>query len=342
MKAHPIISVVIPTRNRLGFLREAIASVQTQTYREKEIVVVDDGSSDGTSDWLRQNEKGSLSFLTLESRQERSVARNSGLLKASGKLILFLDDDDRLLPGALEKLSKPLLRRSDAVGSIGGRVDFDGGGNRRRTYHPRLGVTVQLWPAVMAGWVAPSGQCLFRRDWFDRGGSWSPEFTPAEDQELLLKLGREGLFCLCGASVLEQRAHPHRSRERPGVEDRLREHFLDQLQGDERGLGQKMNELRLQLTLANELRSLDDFRGSAAIFGRALTRGPRAVRLLLNPPIFSAFSSSLVAMTVGAGNARRLRALRSKLRMRAGRHIATDEQVVSQPHVGTTEQADVE
>src|SRR5947208_15659485 len=93
---YPLVSAVIPTRNRLGFLQEAVESARRQTYANWELIVVDDASEDGTWVWLCSLNDLRIRTFRLEHRSERSIARNQGLSKARGEFALFLDDDDLL------------------------------------------------------------------------------------------------------------------------------------------------------------------------------------------------------------------------------------------------------
>jgi glycosyltransferase involved in cell wall biosynthesis len=97
---NPLVSIILPTFNRADVLLRAIDSVRNQTYPEWELVVVDDGSTDGTEALVR-----SLPDRVLYLRQENAgcyVARNLGLRHAKGELITFLDSDDEWLPHYLE------------------------------------------------------------------------------------------------------------------------------------------------------------------------------------------------------------------------------------------------
>jgi glycosyltransferase involved in cell wall biosynthesis len=97
------VSVVIPTLNRARLLAEAIGSVLAQDYSAKEIVVVDDGSTDDTAAVvarLAQSTPVPITFVQLE-HQWIVRARNAGIRAARGGYIAFLDSDDRLLPGSL-------------------------------------------------------------------------------------------------------------------------------------------------------------------------------------------------------------------------------------------------
>ena len=87
----PFISVIIPTFNRLDLLKETVESVRNQTFNDFEIVVVNDGSTDGTGEWLRAQED----VCALE--QENSgiaTSRNNGAAVARGTWLAFLDHDD--------------------------------------------------------------------------------------------------------------------------------------------------------------------------------------------------------------------------------------------------------
>jgi glycosyltransferase involved in cell wall biosynthesis len=93
------VSVVIPCHNQGRFLGEAIASAAAQENLVSEIVVVDDGSTDETPAVATRH--GSVTYLHQE-RKGLSEARNSGWRASSGDYVVFLDADDRLLPGAVE------------------------------------------------------------------------------------------------------------------------------------------------------------------------------------------------------------------------------------------------
>src|SRR5688500_17684329 len=99
-----MISVVIPTHDRLALLSEAVQSVLVQTTSDWELIVIDDHSIDGTAEWVKSTSDERVRVVQLEEHSERSRARNIGLSRAQGDHVLFLDDDDLLLPRALEYL----------------------------------------------------------------------------------------------------------------------------------------------------------------------------------------------------------------------------------------------
>lgn len=96
----PRVSVVIPTYNRAQFIASAIESVLTQTFGDFELIVVDDGSTDRTSEIVTSISDPRVVFVRQENAG-RSTARNRALALAKGAYIAFLDSDDLYLPGKL-------------------------------------------------------------------------------------------------------------------------------------------------------------------------------------------------------------------------------------------------
>lgn len=100
----PLISVYIPTYNRLELLKRAVQSVQNQTYKNFEIIIVDDNSSDGTQDFLVGLAKvdSRIRYFFKDKNSGACVSRNIAINLAQGELITGLDDDDYFLPHRLE------------------------------------------------------------------------------------------------------------------------------------------------------------------------------------------------------------------------------------------------
>ncbi len=97
----PKVSVIIPTYNRAHFLCEALDSALSQTFKDFEIIIVDDGSTDNTKQVLEKY--GSRIYYIYQENKGRAEARNTGIRRAKGEHIAFLDDDDIWLPNKLEK-----------------------------------------------------------------------------------------------------------------------------------------------------------------------------------------------------------------------------------------------
>jgi len=117
---YDLVSVVIPTYGRADYLEQAIASVQRQTYKNVEIVVVDDNGNGSliqkdVEKRVDKYQSSQFQYIVLEKNSGGAVARNVGIQKARGKWIAFLDDDDLLLPEYIEEMLKELCKSKNDV-----------------------------------------------------------------------------------------------------------------------------------------------------------------------------------------------------------------------------------
>ncbi len=99
----PFFSVIVPTYNRADFISEAIKSVLAQTFREFELIIVDDGSTDNTKEVIEPFLSDRRVKYIYQENNERAAARNNGIKNASGEWIAFLDSDDIWLPKHLKE-----------------------------------------------------------------------------------------------------------------------------------------------------------------------------------------------------------------------------------------------
>jgi glycosyltransferase involved in cell wall biosynthesis len=199
-----VVSVVIATRNRRQLLSEAIESVRAQEGVAFEIIVADDASDDDTWDYLSaQNDVRSF---RQEIRGERSRARNRGLSASRGRYVMFLDDDDLLMPRALSILAGALERNPKAIASVGARLDwFVDEKWVRRDSHPRFPRTRDMFDALLFGWSAISGQNLYRADAVREVGGYDNDVSFTEDRDLWLKISRLGPVVLRPEVVMTYR-----------------------------------------------------------------------------------------------------------------------------------------
>jgi len=111
----PLVSVVIPTYNRARFISQSIESVEQQTFKNYEIIVVDDGSNDNTAELLQLRYGKKIVYIRKQDNQGLAAARNTGVEAARGKYIAFLDDDDQWLPEKLE-MQVVLMQHNPSLG----------------------------------------------------------------------------------------------------------------------------------------------------------------------------------------------------------------------------------
>ena len=211
------VSVVIPTYNRKAAVARAVRSVLAQSVAPSEVIVVDDGSDDGTADALVAEFGDSVTVLRTERRGVAS-ARNAGVAASTSPLIAFLDSDDEWLPHKLET-QLPVFKDVADVAGVNERSVVVCGGNWRRRgtagdEFARLGLADRpcLIDAPVAELLREGGHAIWlstwivRRDVFDAAGGFDPTFRVAEDTDLLFRLARHGAFHIVPELVAERSA----------------------------------------------------------------------------------------------------------------------------------------
>lgn len=208
----PLVSVIIRTYNRQAYLQEAIRSCLNQSYKALEILVIDDGSTDGTRAALTSLvEEGSIRYVRQEN-QGRSYAANWGLALAQGKYIQFLDSDDLLLPTKIERQVRQLRKaaaRSVAVCDYRYFRDHDTQelwGGREQPQNP---VDLTAFHSLYRFDVCLHS-ILFPVVAFEECGDFDPELPAAEDWEFWVRLVLNGYQPLFDDKPLAlYRRHPN-------------------------------------------------------------------------------------------------------------------------------------
>lgn len=190
-----IFSVIIPVYNVKNYLEKCIDSVLAQDLDDTEIILVDDGSTDGESgqicDRYAQNHPEQIHVIHQENGG-LGAARNTGIEHASGDYLLFLDSDDYILPGLLERMREVLSKNACEIIDFGFIVDQDG--RVKETHAGEIGVqepfTLQEHPEMLL--VLPAAwRRLYKRDLFLRSGIRYPSRVWYEDIRTTLKLFAE-------------------------------------------------------------------------------------------------------------------------------------------------------
>jgi glycosyltransferase involved in cell wall biosynthesis len=184
----PLFSVIIPVYNRHAPAREAIDSVLGQTFTDYELIVVDDGSNDGTSD-IEREYRNALSYIRREHRGV-SAARNAGVRASSGNWLAFLDSDDRWLP---EKLSRQAQYIRDHPGVCINQTEEEWI-RRGRRVNPKLkhakregNIFVDSLELCL---ISPSA-AVMSRDCFERYGPFDEDLPACEDYDLWLRVTKD-------------------------------------------------------------------------------------------------------------------------------------------------------
>lgn len=185
----PDVSVVIPTRNRCRQLEIALRSALAQRDVDLEILVVVDGSTDGTERMVRSNSDPRIRLLTRRASGGVSVARNTGIAEARGRWIAFLDDDDVWAPTKLIRQVE-VMSRSGRMWSYTGEVMVD---RELRIFAgsppPPPDEVVRLLEhhnSVPAG----ASSVVVHADALSAAGDFDPELASSEDWDMWIRLGR--------------------------------------------------------------------------------------------------------------------------------------------------------
>lgn len=188
------VSIIIPTFNRLPYLRCALRSVEEQTFRNFEVLVLDDGSTDGTLEFLTgYAPKFSCRWFSFQ-HKERSHLRNFGAHEAKGEFLAFLDDDDEWLPEKLKKQVKFLEQNPD-VGLVYTRtkaINSDGGLHKKITaLHKRLyddqAKRGHRYSDLAYLTIMFTSTMMIRRPLFFNVGGYDEQCPPKEDLDLYLR-----------------------------------------------------------------------------------------------------------------------------------------------------------
>ena len=123
----PTVSICIPTYNRKDFLKQALESAFAQTYKDYEVIILDDGSTDGTGEMIK-NCGHNVRYYWHENQREAATC-NELIKLANGKYISFLHSDDLLYPDSVERMANAALAEPDDVVVYGSYVRIDENGN---------------------------------------------------------------------------------------------------------------------------------------------------------------------------------------------------------------------
>jgi glycosyltransferase involved in cell wall biosynthesis len=259
--AAPLVSVVIPTHDRLGMLRQAVASVERQTFRSFELIVVDDASTDGTWSWLAT--RPDLCALRHEVRQGPAAARNHGAALAAGRYLAFLDSDDLFLPDKLTQQVALLevepslgLCHSDEIWLRSGRE------LRQKEKHEKRGGHIfdHCLPLCR---ISPSA-AVIRRAVFEELGGFDEALEVAEDYELWLRLTcRYPVGFIAEPLTVKRGGHPDQLSQKYGQIEKFRIEALRRVL------------LRAPLEPAQRRAALETLRAKCEIYARGCEKRGR-------------------------------------------------------------------
>jgi teichuronic acid biosynthesis glycosyltransferase TuaG len=214
--SQPSFSVVIPTYNDAGFLRAAVDSVQAQSFRNWEAIIVNNFSEDDTVSLIRSYGDRRIRLVNFANNGIIGAARNYGVSLATAPFVAFLDSDDVWYPNKLQRCWEKLVEGYDLVCH-----------SEVWAYPQSMARAVNYGPVYLATYenLLFEGNCIstsavtVRRERLERVGGFStqPEFVTAEDYDLWLKLARDGTKIAFLDELLGDYRIHHESQSRIGV-----------------------------------------------------------------------------------------------------------------------------
>jgi len=169
-------------------LIRAIRSVLQQTFRDFELIVVDDGSTDGTAKIIKDYETDEFRYIRSNSNKGGAFARNLGLDNSKGKYIAFLDSDDEWLPTKLEKQMKFIEKCPARVGALYCLVFDKSDVIRKNSSKPKRG---NVYRDLLRGWCPPTtSSFLIKAEALNRGVRFDRELTSFQDYDLWIRLSK--------------------------------------------------------------------------------------------------------------------------------------------------------
>ena len=210
----PFFSVIIPTFNRRSLVLEAIRSVLNQESKDFEIIVVDDGSTDGTSEAVESLDS-SIQVIRQPTNTKRGIARNRGAQESRGRFMIFLDDDDLFEPSHLSRF-EAAASSSGYLAFSSGAAFWDPTSGRTRPFVRSARVGRDLRQATLLGTALPLPSLAIAREVVAESGAFpeSRALDGSEDFVFLVRLASCTNIMLLDEPTLRIREHPGRGMKK--------------------------------------------------------------------------------------------------------------------------------
>ncbi len=201
-----LVSVVIPTRNRVALLSEAIASAQAQDWPALEIIVIDDASTDRTPAALQAMVAADARLRVIRNVTPGggSWTRNQGIAAARGRFVAFLDDDDLWVPTKVRRQVE-LLESTPGANAVSCHfvVSFPNGRDRRVAVRPSR----DLQQIIRENHLGGASMCLTTKAALEAVGGFDPSLPSCQDWDLWIKLRVSGDVPVCETPLVVYRPH---------------------------------------------------------------------------------------------------------------------------------------
>ncbi len=199
-----LVSIVIPCYNQGRYVHDAVASAVAQSHRTVEVIVVDDGSTEDIRSIVEACP--GVTYVRQENHGV-SAARNAGFRRSRGDYLVFLDSDDRLVPGAIESGLRALEDNPEAAAAVG-LCRVIGSRGEARPFRQQAGVGGDAYRELLRGnFIWMPAQVIYRRDAFASVAGFDTGVDACADYDLYLRLARVYRLALHRDVVAEYRQH---------------------------------------------------------------------------------------------------------------------------------------
>lgn len=191
MIKNPRVSVIIPTFNRAHLIGKAIKSVLNQTYKDFEIIVVDDGSTDNTEEIVKSFTDFKIHYICHKHNRGASTARNTAIKASRGEYFAFLDSDDEWLPEKLDKQMKIFESESSEVGVVytGDYYVDEKDKEIKKVHIPRK--EGYIYEELLAGnYVGTPSALLVKKECFTKVGLFDEDLSGSEDYDMWFRIAK--------------------------------------------------------------------------------------------------------------------------------------------------------
>jgi glycosyltransferase involved in cell wall biosynthesis len=204
----PKISVIIPAYNAMTYLPETLDSVIAQTFKDFEVLVVDDGSTDDTPVYVASHTDSRVKLIA-QSNQGTAAARNNGISQAKGEYVAFLDADDLWRKEKLEKQVQILDSRPE-IGLVYTWLELIDHTGKSLNKVLASDVEGYVWKEMVTNCrISGGSQHLIRRKCFEEVGGFATDLHFAEDWEMLIRLSSRYHFAGVKEPLVLYRQHPN-------------------------------------------------------------------------------------------------------------------------------------
>lgn len=281
----PDLSIVIPTYNRRESIQKAIDSVLRQSYTNFEVIVVDDCSTDDTSELIQAFSDDRISYEKLEQRSGACIARNVGLAKSRAPWVAFLDSDDEWLPDRVEQHFNQVEEEGEVFDVYYCLIKFPSG--NQTVSMPKKCYEKDIFKELIKNRINiyPT-QAILRKTSAEKVDGFDSELSALQDLDFFLRVALCGGLFKCTPRVLA-------TKNPPPCKTQISNSLVNQIEGTKR-YEEKWKELMKKTSISSYLRFklLRGARVNKLCLDQALSEGNRLRALFYLGKIFPAILAS--------------------------------------------------